>query len=45
MLHSAPGSAGPAIQEVTRYMAGQGWQPLPRGQYWYSYRFRRDVAR
>jgi zinc-ribbon domain len=41
ILHHAPGSAQPAINEVTTYMARNGWEPLPRGQYWYSYRYRR----
>ena len=27
-----------------RTLAGEGWEPLPRGTAWYSYRFRRRVG-
>ena len=27
-----------------RTLAGEGWEPLPRGKDWYSYRFRRRVG-
>ncbi len=32
-----------AVNSLVAQLAKDNWQPLPRGQYWYSYRFQRQV--
>ena len=31
------------LDELSKRLIGEGWQPLPRGPWWYSHRFRRPI--
>jgi hypothetical protein len=33
----------PILEQLSKDLIAKGWQPLPRGLHWYSYRFRRPL--
>lgn len=41
--HMGSELAGPALDSLLERLTKDGWQPLPRGQFWWSYRFRRPT--